>query len=54
MSQQLILLDDLGQWQLDDSICEIGRRGLAEARAMLASARTHRAEADHSEHRLAA
>lgn len=39
MATQLILLDaDTSDWKLDDHTREIGRRGLAQARAALAEA----------------
>jgi hypothetical protein len=42
MARQLVLLDNTTEptadWRLDDTTKEIGRRGLAEARAALAEA----------------
>lgn len=48
MARQLDLLpppsDD--DWRLDDEVIEIGRRGLAQARAALAAARSRPASDD--------
>lgn len=39
MERQLTLIETESRWHLDDKTKEIGRRGLAEARAALASSR---------------
>ncbi|MGI8710449.1 MAG: hypothetical protein ACR2LA_05600 [Acidimicrobiales bacterium] len=49
MARQLTLIDTHPAWQLDDRTKEVGRRGLAAARAMLAE---HRPDGD--DHRRAA
>ncbi len=55
MSQQLLLLDEDTPWRLDPHTREIGRRGVADARAALAQARAQRPhESDTDEHSLAA
>ena len=39
MARQLTLIEDKKPWRLDEKTREIGRRGLAEARAALAANR---------------
>jgi hypothetical protein len=39
MARQLTLIDTTTPWRLDDQTREVGRRGLAEARAALAAHR---------------
>ncbi len=49
MTSQLTLLPtEPAPWLLDDTTRAIGRRGLAEARQVLAAARSRAAEADAS------
>ena len=48
MARQLTLLDPSKSWQLDDRTREIGRRGVASARAALAA---HRPDPDRGDHR---
>lgn len=47
MARQLVLLDSdtesAADWRLDETTKEVGRRGLAEARAALAAAQRHAA-----------
>ncbi|MGI9601928.1 MAG: hypothetical protein ACR2QE_08585 [Acidimicrobiales bacterium] len=55
MSQQILLLDDdTTPWHLDDDTREIGRRGVAEARAALAEAAHRHHQQPAEEHSLAA
>ena len=35
MNTQLVLIDESREWRLDDKTREVGRKGLAEARAAL-------------------
>ncbi|HEX7131312.1 MAG TPA: hypothetical protein VF228_01980 [Iamia sp.] len=52
MATQLDLLPPVDpEWRIDDKTREVGRRGLAKARAALAEAR---ARADRDHHRTAA
>lgn len=46
MARQLTLIDTTTPWRLDDETREIGRRGLAEARAALAAHRPTKARPD--------
>ena len=39
MTRQLALMDQPKSWRLDDRTKEVGRRGIAEARAALAAHR---------------
>lgn len=39
MARQLTLIDNSAAWRIDERTREIGRRGLAEARAVLAAHR---------------
>ena len=45
MSMQLTLLESPAGWRLDERTREVGRRGLAEARAALLAARARELEA---------
>lgn len=45
MSKQLTLIELPAGWRLDDRTREVGRRGLAEARAALLAARARELEA---------
>ena len=38
MERQLTLIERNSRWRLDERTCEIGRRGIAAARAALAAA----------------
>jgi len=40
MERQLALLESSPEWRLDERTCEIGRRGIAAARAALAAVAT--------------
>jgi hypothetical protein len=44
MARQLALLDTPPEWQIDDQTREVGRKGLAQARAALAAADRKAAE----------
>ena len=44
MARQLALLDTPPEWQIDDQTREVGREGLARARAALAAADRRAAE----------
>ena len=57
MAQQLPLLDTVErepEWRIDEQTKEIGRKGLALARAALAATVTPDAHREHDEHRQAA
>ena len=57
MAQQLPLLDTVErepEWRIDEQTKEIGRKGLALARAALAATVTSDAHGEHDEHRQAA
>ena len=45
MSKQLTLIESPAGWRLDERTREVGRRGLAEARATLSAARARELEA---------
>ena len=47
MARQLTLIDNSSPWRIDERTREIGRRGIAEARAALAETRPaeHRTDA---------
>ena len=45
MSKQLTLIESPAGWRLDERTREVGRRGLAEARAKLVAARARELEA---------
>ena len=49
MARQLKLLDTPPTWRLDEATRELGRKGIAEARARLREAATSGARADRSE-----
>jgi hypothetical protein len=51
MERQLTLMETPKPWRLNDRTREIGRRGIAEARAALAQ---HRPEPEDRRHRSAA
>ena len=44
MARQLALLDTPPEWHIDDQTREVGRKGLAQARAALAAADRRAAE----------
>jgi hypothetical protein len=44
MSKQLTLIESPAGWRLDERTREVGRRGLAEARAKLVAARARELE----------
>ena len=52
MARQLSLIADSHQWRLDERTREIGRRGIASARAALAAAASAEPEA-HADHERA-
>ena len=57
MAQQLPLLDTVErepEWRIDEQTKEIGRKGLALARAALAATVTSDGHGEHDEHRQAA
>ena len=41
MTKQLVLLQAESGWRMDRSTCELGRRGVAQAREALRVARNH-------------
>ena len=49
MARQLTLLDTPPAWQIDDATREVGRRGVAEARATLEAAIAARRSAEAAE-----
>jgi hypothetical protein len=51
MERQLVLLETPVDWRLDERTREIGRRGVASARAALRSTRTDGDDPDDGQHR---
>ncbi len=39
MARQLVLIETIPEWRIDERTREIGRRGIAQARAALAASR---------------
>lgn len=52
--QQLTLIEPVAAWRLDERTCSLGRRGIADARAVLQDARRKEVGVDHVEHAAAA
>ena len=51
MERQLSLLDTPPQWKLDAATRELGRKGVADARASLRAALARQAQATPTDHR---
>ncbi|MDX6325501.1 MAG: hypothetical protein QOK15_1855 [Nocardioidaceae bacterium] len=54
MERQLTLIESNPRWRLDERTCEIGRRGIAAARAALASTAQPSADVQVAQKRSAA